>query len=122
MFGAEKTAADIRRLSARRVFGNLVLVIFEIGWMLHMRKGSIKIFSDSWLHHLRAAHRKGRGVLVLTGHVGSWELLAMCVAMLGYPISAIYRPLDFKPLDMFFKTIRGRFAPLVCQKRPCGRC
>ena len=121
VFGAEKTAADIRRL-ARRVFGNLVLVIFEIGWMLHLEERDLsRYFRIHGLHHLRAAHRKGRGVLVLTGHVGSWELLAMCVAMLGYPISAIYRPLDFKPLDMFFKTIRGRFGATLYAKKKAMR-
>ena len=93
-----------------------MLVIFEIGWMLHEERDLSRYF-----HHLRAAHRKGRGVLVLTGHVGSWELLAMCVAMLGYPISAIYRPLDFKPLDMFFKTIRGRFGATLYAKKKAMR-
>jgi KDO2-lipid IV(A) lauroyltransferase len=117
VFGAEKNAEQIRGL-AHRVFCNLVFMIFEIGWMLHLKEKDIpKYFRTRGLYHLQAAHKKGRGVLILTGHVGSWELMAMCVAMVGYPISAIYRPLDFKPLDLFFKDIRSRFGAKLYAKK-----
>lgn len=121
VFGTKKNAGEIRRL-ARRVFCNLVLVIFEIGWMLHLKeKDILKYFQIQGLHHLCNAHKKGKGVLVLTGHVGNWELLPMCVATLGYTISAIYRPLDFKPLDMFFKELRSSFGTKLHAKKKAMR-
>jgi KDO2-lipid IV(A) lauroyltransferase len=46
---------------------------------------------------------------VLTGHFGNWELLSVIGAMLSYPLSVLYRPLDFKPLDRFFVKLRTRF-------------
>ncbi len=121
VFGREKSPAAIRIL-ARRVFCHLVLVVFEIGRMLHFRETDfLKNFRVSGLSHLRAAHKKGRGVLVLTGHMGNWELLVMCVAILGYPISAIYRPMDFKPLDRFFKDLRSRFGARMYAKKTAMR-
>jgi KDO2-lipid IV(A) lauroyltransferase len=42
--------------------------------------------------------RSGPTILV-TGHCGNWELLGTVLALLGFPIHAIYRPLDMKPLD-----------------------
>ncbi len=46
--------------------------------------------------------------MVLTGHLGSWELLSDAAGILGYSINVIYRPLDFKPLDRFFGHLRSR--------------
>ncbi|HWO88782.1 MAG TPA: lysophospholipid acyltransferase family protein [Gemmatimonadales bacterium] len=34
----------------------------------------------------------GRGVLVLTGHIGNWELAGAYVAARGYPVSAVVKP------------------------------
>ncbi|MCI0573426.1 MAG: lipid A biosynthesis acyltransferase [Myxococcaceae bacterium] len=38
---------------------------------------------------LEAAFARGRGVVFVTGHVGSWELLGRCLARAGFPIRAI---------------------------------
>jgi KDO2-lipid IV(A) lauroyltransferase len=41
------------------------------------------------VEHLEAARRAGRGALLLTGHMGSWELTAAVVAAHGFPMSAV---------------------------------
>jgi KDO2-lipid IV(A) lauroyltransferase len=121
VFGAEKDAVQIKTL-ARQIFCNLVLIIFEIGWVMRIRvKDFPKYFHVHGLHHLKAAHKKGKGVLVLTGHMGNWELMPMVAAMLGYPLSAIYRPLDFKPLDRFFIDLRGRYGTTLFPKKNAMR-
>jgi len=58
---------------------------------------------------------------VLTGHMGNWELLSLAAAMLGYPMSAIYRPLDFKPLDRFFIELRSRYGAKMYPKKNAMR-
>lgn len=53
--------------------------------------------------------RGGPSVLV-TGHCGNWELLGFTLAMLGFPMHAVYRPLDLKPLDEWMyrtRSLRG---------------
>jgi KDO2-lipid IV(A) lauroyltransferase len=37
---------------------------------------------------------RGKGVIVVTGHIGCWELLAAYFSMLGYPLSMVVRPLE----------------------------
>jgi len=108
VFGYEKSPTQIRQM-ARRIFANLVMILFEIGWSHRASHEEIvrQIRFDG-IHHLRTAYRRGRGVLVLTGHLGSWELLADAAGMLGYPINVVYRPFDFRPLDAFFENFRGR--------------
>ncbi len=40
---------------------------------------------------LQAAAAGGRGVLILTGHLGNWELAGAFVAALGHPIAAVVK-------------------------------
>lgn len=107
-FGDRLNAVEIRSM-ARQVFCNLIRIVFEIGWGMRLDASRIQDhFRYYGLHHLQAARVKGRGVLVLSAHIGNWELLGNAVGSIGFPMSAIYRPLDFKPLDLFFVNLRSR--------------
>lgn len=108
-FGREKTRYEIRML-AKRVFKNTLQIVFEIGWSLNLDEKRLReSFTIEGRSHIKKAYEKGQGVLVLTGHFGNWELLSVIGAMLAYPLSVLYRPLDFKPLDRFFVNLRTRF-------------
>ncbi len=121
-FGHEKNPSEIQIL-ARRVFKNLGQIIFEIGWSLRLEgKDFQKYFNIQGLSNYTNACEKGRGVLLLTAHMGNWELLSIIMAMAGYPVSVLYRPLDFSPLDCFFAMIRGRFgAELISSAQSMGK-
>lgn len=109
VFGREMSGAEIRGL-ARKIFQNLVRILFEIGWAQHLSDRQFwKFFRFKGLHHLGSAVKKGKGVLMLTAHMGNWELMAMAAGRLGYPMSAVYRPFDFKPLDRYFIKLRGAY-------------
>ncbi|MEO1130785.1 MAG: lysophospholipid acyltransferase family protein, partial [Planctomycetota bacterium] len=41
------------------------------------------------------------------GHCGNWELLGYTLAVLGFPLHALYRPLDLKPLDRWIYRTRS---------------
>jgi KDO2-lipid IV(A) lauroyltransferase len=43
--------------------------------------------------------RRGKGVLVLTGHIGAWELSSFAHALYGHPLHYMARPLDNKRID-----------------------
>lgn len=53
---------------------------------------------DGFENYERAA-RQGRGVLLLTGHFGAWELCAFAQGVYGHPLSFLVRPLDNPLLD-----------------------
>lgn len=61
------------------------------------------------LEHLEAARRASPtgGVLVMTGHLGNWELAAARAASLGLPISVVYRGLRSPALDEALRGLRG---------------
>lgn len=53
------------------------------------------------------AQRRGKGVLILTGHIGAWELSSFAHALYGYPMHYMARPLDNARLDAFVNSYRG---------------
>jgi len=67
---------------------------------------------DSYL----SAHSRGKGVLFLTGHCGSWELLALAQSVIGRPFDVVVRPLDNPYLDKAVSAIRTRFGNTLINK------
>jgi len=54
-----------------------------------------------------AGHRRGKGVLYLTGHIGAWELSSFAHALYGYPLRYMARPLDNLRIDTLINRYRG---------------
>lgn len=107
----------------RRVFENLGQVFFEMAWSLGPEpKKLFSRFRIEGAEHMHRAYAEGKGVLALTAHYGNWELLTVIGKMIGYPLSIVYRPLDFKPLDRFVSRFRSRFgAELIPKKKTLRR-
>ena len=108
-FGCEKSPRDIRIL-ARRTFKQLGQILFEIGWGLRLDlKKDGKYFQIHGLSHLKSALARRKGVLILTAHIGNWEILPVVAALCNINLSIVYRPLDFLPLNRFLEKTRSRF-------------
>jgi KDO2-lipid IV(A) lauroyltransferase len=108
-YGIEKKSDEIRRL-ALQVFQNLTQILFELGWSLHLEEKDFPTyFKVHGLSNLQAALSKKKGLLILTAHVGNWELLTIIACMTELPTQIVYRPLDFSPLDRFISQTRMRF-------------
>ncbi len=50
----------------------------------------------------------GRPMILISGHCGNWEVLGYTLALLGFPMHALYRPLDLEPLDRWMRETRSR--------------
>lgn len=49
-----------------------------------------------------------RPSLLLTAHCGNWEVLGYTMALLGFRMHAVYRPLDLRPADRWLRHTRSR--------------
>jgi len=73
------------------------------------------------LEHYLAAEGLGRGVLVLTGHLGAWELSSFYHSLMGHPMGMVIRRLDNRKLDDFVNRIRCLHGNRVLHKDDFAR-
>jgi len=59
------------------------------------------------LEHARAAVARGSGVIMISGHLGNWELLGPMMGRLGLPVAPIVRPLDNPYLEARLAKLRS---------------
>ena len=94
--------------------GMLRRVYRHLGWQLaefcHMAAYSAeeasRLIRYEGLTHYHDAKALGKGVLVLTGHLGAWELSSFYHSLMGYPMGMVIRRLDNPLVDDFVNRIR----------------
>lgn len=59
---------------------------------------------------------RGRPCIMITGHCGNWEVLGYALAVLGFPMHALYRPLDNRSLDRWVRGQRQRAGLMLLDK------
>ena len=105
--------------SARSVYEHLGMCVAELAWVKRrVALGEV----GSWvaiegLEHVRAALAKGKGLAIVSGHLGNWELGAVAMASAGIPISIVARPMDNPRLERVLLGIRQAGGSEVIAKR-----
>jgi len=104
----EKPDQELRKIS-RQVFRNFAKYLadffrFEKLDLDYIEK-NVKLEN---MHYFDAALAGGKGVVVLTAHLGNWELGGVVIALLGYPFWAVALPHKNKKVNAFFDTQRNR--------------
>ncbi len=70
------------------------------------------------VEHLREARRRGRGILLFSGHFGHWELGSAAVSRcLALPLTLVARPLDNPHLERRLARLRARSSNVVVHRR-----
>src|SRR5690348_1804480 len=109
----EKTVAE-RKQILKGTFQSLGRVLAETSQFMKMSPADVeKIFELSLddesreLYHINKHNH--RGVLITTGHLGTWEMLVFGFAAIHEPISYLARPLDNPRIEDLTLRIRTRF-------------
>lgn len=100
-----------------------------LGWQLAefclmpgaTRTSAERLFRYEGLDNYLAARAKGKGVLVLTGHLGAWELSSFFHSLMGYPMGMVIRRLDNPLVDDFVNRIRCLHGNRVLHKDDFAR-
>jgi Kdo2-lipid IVA lauroyltransferase/acyltransferase len=102
----------------RRVVSHFGRMIFEIPHILRLNRDNLNryvVFEHP--ERLERALVKGKGVLVLTGHFGNWELMSAAISLRMKDRTAVVaRPLDYEPADRVLRRIRTRFGTEIIPK------
>lgn len=115
-FGHEKSHQEIENI-AKKTFYNTTNMVFEAArafqWNTSEIKKNIRI---EGIQHLMSAQKKGKGTLLLTGHVGHWELSLFIADLTPYEITGVYKKQKIAAVEKFVlekRTSRGgRMYPL----------
>ena len=84
--------AEARR-TVRASFINMAQNVLEILYMPHLNRDNFTDYIEiEHLDRMKAALAEEHGVVVLTGHVGTWEWLSAAFTLSGLPVTAIAKP------------------------------
>jgi KDO2-lipid IV(A) lauroyltransferase len=115
-------SSQSRRKILRGVYRHLGWQLVEFCRMPRYTPGNTRqwLRTDGVEHYLRAQAR-GKGVLIVTGHLGAWELSSFYHSMMGHPMGMVIRRLDNRRLDAYVNGIRCMHGNYVLHKDDFGR-
>ena len=117
----QKTEAE-REQILRKLYRNLGWLLAEFCQMPRYTPEMTHSFIRyEGLEHYLAARERGKGVLVLTGHLGAWELSSFYHSLMGYPMSIVIRRLDNALVDDLVNHIRCLHGNQVLHKDDFAR-
>jgi KDO2-lipid IV(A) lauroyltransferase len=101
----------------------------QLGWQLaefcqmpsYTLERASKFIRYEGLEHYRAAKQRGQGVLVLTGHLGAWEMSSFYHSLAGYPMGMVIRRLDNPWVNRLVNDIRTQHGNRVLPKDDFAR-
>ncbi len=108
-FGFEKSKQELLRI-ARRNFKNLGKGLIEILNLQYLTSDQIKsLILLEGEEYLKEAATAGNGTILVSGHIGNWELLAAGLCIRGYKVHAIAAPLFDPRIDEWIVRLRSKF-------------
>ncbi len=111
-------SATQRQGLARQMWEHLFLLVLEVA---HTPR---KIHETNWRQHVRLTNEQelvhnlldDRPVLVVTAHLGNFEVGGYVLGVLGFPTYTVARTLDNPYLDRFVNDFRGRTGQHIIPK------
>ena len=102
-----------RRVLLRACYAHLGVCAAEFCRYPSLRREDVR---ESWVtpeegaaERLRAALASGHGAILVGGHLGAWELGALAMPALGFPLCSIAREVGAPRLDEFIMRVRTHF-------------
>ena len=113
----EMSAADRRRLT-KQMWEHLFLLVLEVA---HTPR---KIHETNWRQHVHLRNESelvrilldDRPVLIVTAHLGNFEVGGYVLGILGFPTYTVARTLDNPFLDRFLNRFRGQTGQHIIPK------
>ncbi len=117
----EKTDEERERI-LRTEYRNLGYLLAEFCKMPgYTAESASKFIRYEGLENYLAARERGKGVLVLTGHLGAWELSSFYHSLMGMPMGMVIRRLDNPLVDAFVNRVRCLHGNRVIHKDDFAR-
>ena len=112
------TREQVKSIS-RRIFQNLGITFLEILQLTALsREDLLKKIRVVGLEHLQRALQTNKGLILVSGHLGSWEMgLMYACSILEEPILGVVKKIRFAPLNRRIHRLRTRFGLKIVYKK-----
>jgi KDO2-lipid IV(A) lauroyltransferase len=117
----EKTAAERRRI-LRALFTGLGRQLAEFCLFPRYTKQNVeRIAVYQGLENYQAARQRGQGVILLTAHLGGWEVGSFVHSLNGHPLHVVVRALDNPHLNALVDRYRCLHGNTTFEKQDFAR-
>lgn len=107
------------RYGVYRNLGRVVLALAKVpGWGERELRRHVRFVG---LEHFREAHATGCGVMLLTAHLGNWELGALAHGAAVGPLHVMVRPIENRRVDELVEDLRSSHGNRVISKHNAAR-
>ncbi|HTV02886.1 MAG TPA: lysophospholipid acyltransferase family protein [Luteitalea sp.] len=113
----ERSQQERQRIS-REVFAHFGRKLVELLWFTGLTpERQLELVEFVGAEHLEAGLAQGRGVLIVTGHFGFWELHALAHGLRLGPMAVVARALDNTLLDRMLTDLRSSTGNVVIDRK-----
>ena len=117
----EKSPAERRRI-LRGVYVSLGRLLGEACLFPSYTRGNASdIAVYQGFENFEAAEKRGKGVLLLTAHLGGWEIGSFFHSLMGHAMQIVVRPLDNPYVDALVTRYRGLHGNTMIAKQEFAR-
>jgi KDO2-lipid IV(A) lauroyltransferase len=105
--------------TARRMFQSFGMSLMEVLQLLKMSRSDVLTRCVlTGADHMHQALSRGRGIVLVSGHLGNWELgLQFLTCRFDTPIHLVVNPLSPRKLNAWVNRVRARFGNRIIDKK-----
>ena len=97
-----------RQALVKKSFQFLGRHLFEVCYLIRLNKEKLVSYLDfQGVNHFEQARIQNKGVILLTGHFGCWELMAVGIGFFISPVYLVAQSMKFNPVEKLVRTLRG---------------
>jgi lauroyl/myristoyl acyltransferase len=105
-----KASRRLRRVLARRIIRNVVKNYYDVIRLPTMTPDSLeRTITVHGIGHLDKALAVGKGVIIISGHIGNFNIVAQLAAARGYKVSVVAEDIEPPKLYDYVNRLRGHF-------------
>jgi KDO2-lipid IV(A) lauroyltransferase len=99
-----------------RVYGHMGLGFVEMLMIPKLLERIERYVRHERFHVADDVLKQGRGMIVVIGHLGNWELIGLSVCHAGYPLHSIARPIENPWVDRYLHRFRTQTGQKIISK------
>lgn len=118
VFGDQYPAEEL----TDRFYRHLGRLVFELPFVYRINSANVRDFFDTAaVERFRAELKKGKGLIILTGHLGNWELTGASVSACSIPVHAVAKKQKPAFFHRLLTRIRQRSGQRIIEKQGAFR-